>query len=170
MDYTLRPETPADSPAIRRVNSLAFGRDDEARLVDALRQGDYVRLSLVAEVAGQVVGHILFTDLPILTANGPLSALALAPVAVAPECQRQGIGSGLVRKGLEICKDQGHRIVVVVGHPDFYPRFGFSTQLAANLKSAFSGRDSFMAAELQADALSGVFGRLQYPQPFGLAP
>jgi putative acetyltransferase len=75
----------------------------------------------------------------------------------------------LTRKGLEICKDQGHRIVVVVGHPNFYPRFGFSTQLTSHLESAFSGRDSYMAAELQAGALNGISGRLQYAEPFGLA-
>jgi putative acetyltransferase len=170
MNDTIRLETPADIGAIERVNRLAFGRHDEARLVDALRHGGFVRLSLLAEAGSQVVGHILFTDLPIISANGRHSALALAPLAVVPEFQRQGIGSALVRKGLEICRDQGHRIVVVVGHPNYYPRFGFSTQLATHLESAFSGRESFMAAELQAGALSAVSGRLQYPQPFGVAP
>jgi putative acetyltransferase len=80
--WTLRPELPADAEAIRRVHRLAFGRDGEARLVDALREGDFVRLSLLAEVAGRVVGHVLSSDLPIATAGGPVAALALAPLAV----------------------------------------------------------------------------------------
>jgi putative acetyltransferase len=168
MDCTLRPELPADWEAIRRVHRLAFGRSDEARLVDALCQGGFVRLSLLADHGGQVVGHVLFTDLSIVTANGPIAALALAPLAVLPEFQGRGIGSALVREGLSLCQGQGHRIVVVVGHPDFYPRFGFSTSLATHLASTYSGRPSFMAAELEAGALDGVVGRLQYPEPFGV--
>src|SRR5262245_58243323 len=118
----IRRETAADLHSIRHVNRLAFGQDAEARLVDALRDGGYVRLSLVAEEAGQIVGHVLFSDLPILSDTGTVSALALAPLAVLPEFQNQGIGSALARRGLEVCKDQGHRIVVVLGHPAFYPR------------------------------------------------
>ena len=118
---TIRPEDFADHEAIRHVNRLAFGQDDEARLVDALRDGGFVRMSLVAERAGRVVGHILFSDLPIITGDGTVAALALAPMAVLPELQRQGIGSALVQMGLEACRQQGHRIVVVLGHAHFYP-------------------------------------------------
>src|SRR5206468_2100107 len=121
-----RAETDADHEAIRHVNRLAFGQDDEAGIVDALRDGGYARVSLVAEINGVIVGHILFSDLPILTDSGTVSALSLAPMAVLPEFHKQGIGSALVRKGLEDCRDQGHCIVVVLGHPHFYPRFGFS--------------------------------------------
>ncbi len=163
---TIRPETAADHDAIRHVNRLAFAQDAEADLVDALRDGRYVRVSLVAEVDGQVVGHILFSDLPILTKDSTVTALALAPMAVLPEFQNQGIGSALVRRGLELCREQGHRIVVVLGHPQFYPRFGFSSQLAAHLDSPYSGRESFMALELVPGALDGVAGRVQYPPPF----
>jgi putative acetyltransferase len=166
MNVIIRPETNADREAIRHVNRLAFGQDAEARLVDALRSGSYVRASLVAEKDGQVVGHILFSDLPILTDAGTLPALALAPMAVLPEFQNQGIGSALVRRGLEVCKERGHPIVVVVGHPDFYPRFGFSSKLAARLDSPFSGRESFMAVELVFGALDAVAGLVQYPPPF----
>jgi putative acetyltransferase len=162
----IRPETAADHHAIRHVNRLAFGQDAEARLVDALRDGGYVRASLVAEKDAQVVGHILFSDLPIVTWAGTIPALALAPLAVVPEVQKQGIGSALMRRGLEVCKEQGHRIVVVVGHPHFYQRFGFSSKLAAQLESAYSGRESFMAVELVPGALDGVTGRVQYPPPF----
>jgi putative acetyltransferase len=146
MSIIVRPETGADHEAIRHVNRLAFGQDEEARLVDALREGGFVRLSLIAEEAGQVVGHILFRDLPIVTDAGTVPALALAPMAVLPEFQWQGIGSSLVRRGLDECRQRGHKIVVVLGHPHFYPRFGFSAKLAAYLDSPFSGRESFMAS------------------------
>jgi putative acetyltransferase len=165
--FIVRPECKTDQEAIRYVNRLAFGQDQEARLVDALRDGGYFRVSLVAEQVGRVVGHILFSDLPILTRVGTAPALALAPMAVLPELQNQGVGSALVRNGLEACRRQGHRVVVVLGHAHFYPRFGFSPKLAANLDSPFSGGDSFMALELAPGALDGVVGRVQYPPPFG---
>jgi putative acetyltransferase len=125
VNINIRAETAADLDAIGHVNRLAFGQDEEARLVDALRDGRYLRVSLVAEQAGQVVGHILFSDLPIITDAGIVPALALAPMAVLPAFQKQGIGSALVRKGLEECRQQGHKIVVVLGHPTFYPGSGF---------------------------------------------
>jgi putative acetyltransferase len=96
MTPTIRPETAADHEAIRHVNRRAFGQDDEAGIVDALRRGGYVRVSLVAEVNGVVVGHILFSDLPILTDNGTVPAVSLAPMAVLPEFQNRGVGSALV--------------------------------------------------------------------------
>jgi putative acetyltransferase len=163
----IRPEVATDHEAIRHVNRMAFGGEEEARLVDALREGGYVRVSLVAERDQQVVGHILFSDLPILTKSGVVPALALAPLAVLPDYQRRGVGSALVRQGLEVCAEQGHRIVIVLGHPDYYPRFGFSAALARPLDSPFSG-DHFMALELVPGALAGVSGQVQYPPPFGL--
>jgi putative acetyltransferase len=166
MDAIIRPETAADFDAIRGVNRLAFGQDSEARLVDALRDGGYVRASLVAERDGQVVGHILFSDLPIITDTGTIPALALAPMAVLPEFQNQGIGSALVRTGLAHCQEQGHRIVIVLGHPNFYPRFGFSAKLAESLSSPFGGGEAWMALELVPESLSGVAGRVEYPPPF----
>ncbi len=167
MSIIIRPESTADEDAIRHVNRLAFGQDEEARLVDALREGGFVRVSLVAERAGRVVGHILFSDLPIITEAGTVPALALAPMAVFPELQNQGIGSALVTRGLEACRQQGHRVVVVLGHSHFYPRFGFSSKLAAHLESPFSGSDSFMALGLVPGVLDGIAGRVQYPPPFG---
>ncbi len=163
----VRPETPGDHEAVRHVNRLAFGQEDEARLVDALRDGGFLRVSLVAERKGRVVGHILFSDLPIITEAGTVPALALAPMAVLPEFQRQGVGSALVRKGLEECRRVGHRIVVVLGHPDYYPRFGFSSKLAEHLRSPFPGGEAFMALELVAGAMDGVTGTVKYPPPFG---
>ena len=135
--------------------------------MDALRDGGYARLSLVAEEGGRVVGHVLFSDLPIVTQAGTLHALALAPVAVLPSRQRQGVGSLLVREGLRLCAEQGHRVVVVLGHPDYYPRFGFSARRAGRLKAPFSGA-AFMALELVPGALAGVTGEVRYPPPFGV--
>jgi putative acetyltransferase len=152
----IRPETSADHDGIRTVNRLAFGQDAEARLVDALRDGGYVRASLIAEKDQQVVGHVLFSHLAIVTEGGTVPALALAPMAVLPEFQNQGLGSALVRRGLEVCKEQGHRIAVVLGHPHFYQRLGFSSKLAAQLESLYSGRESFMVVELVPGALDGV--------------
>jgi putative acetyltransferase len=166
MNPVIRPETTADLDAIRYVNNLAFGQDAEARLVDALRDGGYVRASLVAEKDEEVVGHILFSDLPIVTESGTVPALALAPLAVLPEVQSQGIGSALVRRGLEVCKEQGQQIVVLLGHPHFYQRFGFSSELVAQLESPYSGRESFMAVELVPGSLDDVTGRVEYPPPF----
>ena len=166
MPILIRNETERDHKAVRQVNRLAFGQEAEARLVDALRAGGHAPVSLVAEVEGQVVGHIMFSDLNILTGSGTVPALALAPMAVLPDFRRQGIGSMLVRRGLEVCKEQGHRIVVVLGHPDFYPRFGFLAKLAESLESPYGGGPSHMAAELVPGALDGVAGRLAYSPPF----
>jgi putative acetyltransferase len=167
MDVDVRLETPRDLDAVRDVNRQAFAGDEEARLVDALRAGGYARLSLVAEQAGRVIGSILFSDLPVLSERGTIGALALAPLAVLPDCQRQGIGSLLMQEGLRACREQGHRIVVVLGHPDYYHRFGFSAGLAERLKSPFPG-PAFMALELVPGALDGVSGEVRYPPPFGL--
>jgi putative acetyltransferase len=164
MTPTLRSELDADRDALRQVHRLAFGRDIEATLVDELRTGRYVRVSVVAEINGQVVGHILFSDLAIVTAEGVVPALALAPLAVLPEHQRQGVGSALTRRGLEVARDSGHRIVVVLGHPAYYPRFGFSAELARRLESPYSG-PAFMALELVDGALDAVTGRLEYAPP-----
>jgi putative acetyltransferase len=166
-EVTVRDETPDDVGAIFEVNRWAFGRDDEANLVDALREGGHVRVSLVAEEEGRVVGHILFTDLTVATPREPVAALALAPLAVLPERQRRGIGSALVREGLRVCPERGHRIAVVLGHATYYPRFGFSPALAQALKAPFAG-DAFMAIELTPGALAGVEGELRYAPPFGL--
>jgi putative acetyltransferase len=164
----IRYETSADFKAIRHVNWLAFGQDSEAWLVDALREGGYVRVSLVAEQDGQVVGHILFSEFSISTNAGEVAALALAPLAVLPDFQNRGIGSALVNVGLGVCMEQGHRIIFVLGHSQFYPQFGFSSKLAAQLDSPFAGKLSFMALELVPGALDGLKGRVQYPPPFEL--
>jgi putative acetyltransferase len=165
MSLVIRPETTADRTSIREVNIPAFGREDEARLVEALRDGGHSLASLVAEEGGQVVGQILFSELPIATEEGTVEALSLAPMAVLPSRQRLGIGSLLVREGLRACRESGHRIVVVLGHPECYPRFGFSAKMGVRLRSPFSG-PAFMALELVPGALDGVEGEVRYTPPF----
>lgn len=132
-----------------------------------LRAEGRALLSLVAEREGAVTGHALFSRMWIRTAAGRVDAVALAPVAVAPASQRQGIGSRLVQSGLASLRERGERIVIVVGHPAYYPRFGFSHALAAALSSPFPA-EAFMALELAAGALDGVSGSVEYPQAFGL--
>jgi putative acetyltransferase len=165
LTVTIRPETERERDAIFRVHSLAFCREDEARLVDALRNGGFFRLSLLAETAGQIVGHVLFSELTIDGREGLVSGLALAPLAVVPEFQRRGIGSELVRCGLDLCREKGQRIVIVVGDPVYYARFGFSRALTRGLCSPYAG-ESFMALELAEGALRGVTGAVHHAAPF----
>ena len=165
----IRPENAGDRGAVDEVNRLAFGGDDEMRLVQALRRstGFIPDLSLVAEKEGQVVGHILFSPIAIETQQGEVAALSLAPMAVLPQLQRQGIGSELVRHGLEQCSRLEHRIVIVIGHPDFYPRFGFDSARAKGLESPFEVPDeAFMAVELFPGSLEGIDGTITYPPEF----
>ena len=168
---TIRPEAADDYAAIREVNLLAFGQENEPRLVENLhRLPEFIpELSLVAVEAGQVVGHILFSPVVIETKDGAVPALTLAPLAVRPEFQNQGIGSELVRDGLERCRSLGHRIVVVVGHPTYYPRFGFSPARARGLEAPFPVPDeAFLVLELAPGALDGIAGVVRYPPAFEL--
>jgi putative acetyltransferase len=165
MDLLIRTETGQDIESIGEVNQLAFGQDDEGALVDALRAGGDAVLSMVAEVDGIIVGHIFYSELKIIADGQTTRAIALAPMSVRPEFQRQGIGSQLIETSLRKCRDDGHQIVIVLGHPDYYPRFGFSAPLAKPLKSPYAG-DSFMALELVAGALQGVIGTVRYAPPF----
>lgn len=165
---TVRPEAPTDYDAIREVNEAAFKGLEEADLVESLRRDRVVLLSLVAELDGQVVGHILFSRMSIDSPDGAIvAAAALAPMAVAPEHQRQGIGGRLIRHGLDRLRSLDERIVIVVGHPEYYPRFGFSSALARSLESPFPA-EAFMAFELFPGALDGIRGRVRYPDAFGL--
>ena len=153
---------------IRTINQTAFGGPHEADLVDKLRADGHVLVSLVAELDAGLVGHILFSRMWISSRTGALvSAVALAPVAVLPEHQRRGIGGRLVRCGLELVRGRGEKIAIVVGHPGYYPRFGFSTEKAQSLESPFP-KEAFMAIELSLGALDGVHGSVVYPAAFGI--
>jgi putative acetyltransferase len=152
---------------VHAVHESAFGRPDEANLVDSLRTEGAVLVSLVAELEEHIVGHILLTRMSIETAAGSVSAVALAPVAVLPEYQRRGIGAELIVRGLDILRDHGERIVIVLGHPGYYPRFGFSEEKARGLESPFPP-EAYMALDLTPGALDGVRGKVKYPRAFGL--
>lgn len=167
MNVHVRAETAADRDAVRRVNAAAFGRDAEGRLVDALREAVSPSLSLVACDAEQVVGHILFTP---VTVDGAWTALALGPMAVRPERQRAGVGAALVRAGLDACRALGHDVVFVLGHPDYYPRFGFAPAPPRGLTCKWPVPDDvFMVAELAPGALRGRAGRVEYAPAFDAA-
>jgi putative acetyltransferase len=167
--FFIRREVPEDIPAIFEVNCLAFGHDDEARLVDALRvNGDFnPDLSLVAVFNDRIIGHILFPEITIESDEAVIPALALAPLVVHPDFQGRGIGTGLVEEGLGACRFLGNRIVIVVGHPGFYPRFGFSPACAVGIEAPFVVADDvFMALALVPGALDGIHGRVHYPKSF----
>jgi putative acetyltransferase len=164
---TIRPETPADFSGIRQVNERAFGRPAEADLVDRLRQACADALSLVA-VDDAVVGHILFTPVVVEGAEQRVVGMGLAPMAVLPDRQRQGIGSQLVRRGLDILREREYPFVVVVGHPDYYPRFGFEPASKCGLVSQWEGMPDtvFMALVLDRHAMAGASGVARYRDEF----
>lgn len=163
----IRQELPEDFDAVRELNRLAFGQDAEGRLVDLLRRTGDALTSLVAtdEETGNVIAHIFFSRVRIETATGYVDAVSLAPMAVLPDWQRKGIGSSLVRRGLEECRALGEKIVVVLGHADYYPRFGFSAELAKPLEGPHNGPE-WMALELAEGALAGVSGKVRYAEAF----
>ncbi|MGO1069356.1 GNAT family N-acetyltransferase [Lysobacter sp. CA199] len=160
-------EQAAHRAQIHAITRAAFGGDDEADLVERLREEGWVRLSLVAVEDEEVVGHVLFTALPVIVDGRTVDALCLAPVSVRPDYQRSGVGSMLIRDALARLADSGFEAVIVLGHPAYYPRFGFSAALAAKLAAPFSG-EAFMALELVEGALRGQSGRVRYPAAFGV--
>jgi putative acetyltransferase len=167
--FIIRPERPEDIDAIFEVNLQAFGQDGEARLVNALRaDGDYHHeLSLVAESGDRIIGHILFPPITIVSDTAETAALALAPLAVHQDFQCLGIGAALIEEGLKECQRLGHRIVVVVGHPTYYPKFGFTIARDFGILAPFPCPDNaFMALPLASGALDGISGIVRYPLAF----
>ena len=165
----IRSEEPADYAAIRTVSEKAFGQQAEAKLVDALREAGDLLLSLVAveSESDAVVGHIAFSRLKIVADGKQVAGVSLAPMAVLPTHQRQGIGAQLVREGVRQCAERGESIVIVVGHPQYYPRFGFSSQLAETLQPPFEvPAEAWMALSLRPDATDDVAGRVEYAAAF----
>jgi putative acetyltransferase len=163
----IRDEIPADLTTIHEVNRLAFGRSVEAELVDRLRQHGKLLLSLVAVEDGQVLGHIAFSRVYLVPALPGLSGAGLAPEAVLPERQGQGIGSELCRKGLERCRRLGLDYAILFGHPGYYPRFGFKPASLYRLTSKWPAPDDvFMALELCPGALQGAAGMVEFEPEF----
>lgn len=164
---TIRPERPDDVARVRDLNTQAFGQPAEARLVDALRLKCAEALSLVAE-EDAVVGHILFTPVTIDHPEYPLIGMGLAPMAVHPDRQRRGIGTQLVTRGLEMLRERACPFVVVVGHPEYYPRFGFEPASRRGLASQWAGipDEAFMVLVLDETAMAGAAGVARYRTEF----
>jgi putative acetyltransferase len=160
-------ESAGERAVIRSINEAAFGGCEEADLVDKLRANGDVLESLVAEMNNRLVGHVLFSRMWIDTPRGLIPSVALAPVAVLPDHQRRGVGTQLIEHGLNLLRDRGEKIVIVVGHPGYYPRFGFSSKKARPIENPFPA-EAFMALELSPRALDDVRGKVKYPQAFGL--
>jgi putative acetyltransferase len=163
----IRPEELGEAAAVRRVNELAFGRHVEANLIEALRSHYTSLISLVAVIDGQVAGHILFCPVMVQSEESTWGAMALGTLAVLPERQRQGIGSHLVSAGLEACLAAGHEVVVVLGHPHYYPRFGFRIAAPLGIRWEMPAPDeAFMVRELREGALAGRRGVVRYLPEF----
>ncbi|MCC3427875.1 MAG: N-acetyltransferase [Microcoleus sp. PH2017_01_SCD_O_A] len=165
----IRTEKPEDLATVRNVNIVAFGRENEANLVDRLR-GIASTFSLVAVQSDRVVGHIFFSPVVIAgECSSTLSILGLAPVAVLSNYQRQGIGSLLIREGLKQCARSHFQAVVVLGSPDFYSRFGFVPASSKMLRCEYDVPDeAFMVLELERGALQDCSGTVKYRSEFSL--
>ena len=163
----VRAEKPEDLEAIRRVNVAAFGRESEADLVDRLR-GAASTFSFVAVESEQIVGHIFFSPVAIEgECADNLFILGLAPIAVLPEHQRKGIGASLIQHSLEECTRLGCKAVVVLGHPEYYPKFGFVLAKEKGLRCEYTVPDeAFMVLELERGALKECIGTVKYRSEF----
>ncbi len=163
----IRPEQLEDIPAIHHVNSIAFGQRHEADLVDALRRADALIISLVAVQGDHIIGHITFSPVTITSETAVVYAIGLAPMAVLPEHQRTGIGSQLAEASLNACREMGYGVVVVLGHPDYYPRFGFTPSKPYGITWEHDAPDeAFMVKELQEGVLPQTHGVVRYRPEF----
>jgi putative acetyltransferase len=165
---TVRPEQPGEVAAVHAVNEKAFPHPVEAALVDKLRIACPEGLSLVADMDGAVVGHVLFTPVTIQAPTGEIKGMGLGPMAVLPEHQNRGIGSRLVNAGLEVLRQRSCPFVVVLGHPGYYPRFGFTPASRHGLRCSWDGvpDDVFMAIVFDEETMSGVSGVAKYRNEF----
>jgi putative acetyltransferase len=168
---TIREEQLVDAQQIRMVIQQAFGQTEEADIVDRLREACTHRISLVAVSREQIVGHILFTPVTIQLEERIITGMGLAPMAVLPEFQRQGIGSQLVNAGLDIIKKAKYPFVIVLGHPTYYPRFGFVPASRYGIKSEYKNvpDEAFMILVFDQPALKGISGVAKYRPEFGSA-
>jgi putative acetyltransferase len=161
----IREETPGDYEAVDGVLRRAFGSAAEAELVRSLRSGGFARVSLVAAVAANVVGHILLSRLRVISGEDETAALALAPLAVDPLHQRRGIGAALVRAAIDRGGGLGESLVFVLGDPAYYGRFGFSAAAATKFECVYAC-EAFQALPL-GNAVISTAGKIIYPPPFG---
>ena len=163
----IRPEIREDIPFIRYVHEQAFHPSlNEARLVDLLREGNKTSISLVALADNQIVGHILFSPITFVPDQPTIHGLGLAPIGVLPAFQKKGIGGQLIREGLHACKQSGYDLVVVLGSPKYYPRFGFLRAKDYQLDNEYGASEAFMVMELQSGILGTIHGLVKYEPEF----
>lgn len=155
-----RNSEPEDRFAVLALQKRAFGRDDEADLVERLLEEDVPAISMVAELDGMIVGHILLSEL-----QGPEKSLALGPLGIDPQWRQFQIGTELMRRAIEVARVQGWRSIFVLGDPGYYGRVGFRSDLADAAKSPYQG-PYFQALELVPDSLAGYDGEVRYPRSF----
>jgi putative acetyltransferase len=164
---TVRPEIPEDIDSIRHVNEQAFGQKEEAEIVDKLRNRAALTVSLVAVQENEIVGHIAFSLAAIESEPLSFEAAVLAPMAVLPAYQKQGIGGQLILAGLEECRILGCKVVVVLGHPTYYTRFGFVPAKPKGITCEFEvPEEAFMVLELREEALTGRSGMVKFQSEF----
>jgi len=161
-------EAPSHRAEVLQINRLAFKGDTESRLIKTLERDASIVASFVALSGDEVVGHILFSPVYVVINGKRIDAVALAPMCVMPERQNQGIGSLLVRHGIEQMKLAGKAAIIVLGHTDYYPRFGFRHDLAKNLACDFNQYEAFMGLELIEGSLAGNAGTCRYARAFEL--
>ncbi|KAF2341453.1 GNAT family N-acetyltransferase [Flavobacterium tistrianum] len=174
MEITLRQENKNDFESVFHLIEKAFEKEEysdhkEQFLVERLRKSDAFipELSIVAELDNKIVGHILFTKLKIKNDLNSFESLALAPVSVLPEFQGKGIGSKLILQGHEIAKSLGYKSVILLGHQDYYPRFGYELCKKYNIKMPFDvPAENCMVIALTENALLGISGEVIYPSQF----
>ena len=167
MRVTIREEKLVDTDAIREVNDKAFGQSQEGRLVDLIRTNNATTLSLVAVVDDRVVGHILFSPVKLEMGDRVLEGSGLGPMSVLPEFQRMGIGSKLINEGISKLRTTASPFIVVLGHPEYYPRFGFVPASRYHVRCEWEVPDDvFMIMPLNTSALSGVTGLARYRDEF----
>lgn len=164
-DVQIRDEQPDDAPGIATLLRGVFDGDLEATLVEQLRAGGEYAFSMVADCGGEIAGHAGFARAAIETKKGTLAVIWLVPVGVGAAYQARGIGSAVVREGLERCRAQGFDYAVVVGNPDYYQRFGFGP--APELQSRFAG-EALMLAPLGGDESAAPAGKLVEPRAFAM--
>lgn len=165
----IRDEISSDIEKIWEINTDAFGTDEEANLVNALRSSGCAYVSLVAETEDKVVGYILFTPVELSGNKNNLKIAGLAPMAVSSQYQNKGIGSKLVKAGLDRCKYLGYNAVVVLGHPNYYPKFGFVPSVKYGIKSEYEVPDEvFMILELTPGSLKNHKGVIKYHEAFSV--
>jgi putative acetyltransferase len=170
VQVNIRPFSSGDAEAVRQVHLKAFaGREDEARLVEALHAADAAPVSLVAVdgSSGGVMGHVLFSPVKIDNSGSNIRVVGLAPVGVLPEYQGQGVGSRLISAGLEACREAAYDAVVLLGEPGYYSRFSFERASAHDLGNEYGVDHEFMVVELSSGALDGLGGTVRYRPEFG---